>query len=618
MATPLHHARLFTLSLLFISLLLGSSLAASAAEWRKRSIYQVLTDRYVYGNGTDVTPPECSVLDGLYCGGTWKGIESNLNYIAGMNFDAIWISPVVAQLPQQTGDGEAYTAYWAQDLYALNSHFGTEDDLKDLIAAIHERGMLLMLDIVVNHMGYAGVGWEVDYSVFNPFNDQKYFHDYCEITDSTNQTDVEVCWLGDYLVTLADLRTEDEDVQNMFGEWISGMVSNYSIDGLRIDTSINVDPGFFVDFVETAGIFATGEVMLGDDSVACQWSDTIGSILNYPIYYPLTRAFQSSDGSINDLVETIDSVKANCPNSTSFGSFSENHDVARFASLTDDLALAKNIVTYTILADGIPIIYQGQEQRMYGSVGPYYNRAPLWQAGYNTSAPLYQHIATLNQFRQHAISMDSDYTDYMAEVIYQDLHSLALRKGFNGSQVITLLNNNGQDADYFVLPISGHGFSAGTQLIEILTCTNLTVDANGYLNVPMFAGTPKVLYPADLLQNASLCGLDAAREPLPSATTITTAISTTINGQPTDISTTEVAPIPTATSAPESTSSAPKSTSSAKALGAAESLSADLSLVASAAIIATVATTGYRALAPRAAAAGTGVHYGHAHGNHRH
>lgn len=598
MSTPPHHARLATLSLLFASFLLGSSLAASAAEWRARSIYQVLTDRFVYNDGSDGTPPTCAVLDGLYCGGTWKGIESQLSYIQGMNFDAIWISPVVGQLPQRTGDGEAYTAYWAQDLYALDLHFGTEDDLRDLIAAVHDRGMLLMLDIVVNHMGYAGTGWEVDYSIFNPFNDQKYFHDYCEITEPTNQTNNEVCWLGDWLVTLADLRTEDQDVQDMFGEWISGMVSNYSIDGLRIDTSINVDPPFFVDFVDAAGVFATGEVMLGDDSVACQWADTIGSILNYPIYYPLTRAFQSSEGSINDLVETINSVKSNCPNSTSFGSFSENHDVARFASLTDDLALAKNIITYTILADGIPIIYQGQEQRMYGSIDPYYNRAPLWQAGYNTSAPLYEHIATLNQFRQHAISMDSDYTEYMAEVIYQDLHSLALRKGFNGSQVITLLNNNGEDADYFELPIPGHGYAAGVQLTEILTCVNMTVNETGFLNVPMFAGTPKVLYPAHLLQNASLCGLAAGREPLPSSTTVTTAYSTTVHGQPTKISTTEIAPIPTTTT----TSSAPKH--SHKALGAGDSLSPDLSLVA------------------RAAAAGAGVHlYGGLHGHgrgHRH
>ncbi|KAK4542979.1 hypothetical protein LTR36_005977 [Oleoguttula mirabilis] len=600
MATPLPHARFATLGLLLFSFFLGSSLAASAAEWRTRSIYQILTDRFVYGDGTDGTPPTCGVLDGLYCGGTWQGIKSRLDYITGMGFDAIWISPIVQNLDKETGDGEAYTGYWAHDIYALNSHFGTEDDLKELIAELHARDMLLMLDIVVNHMGYAGAGEDVDYSVFNPFNDEKYFHDYCEISDDTNQTNVEVCWLGDDLVTLVDLRTEDDDVQAMLGTWISSLVTNYSIDGLRIDTSLNVEPSFFADFVSTAGIFATGEVMSDNDTLACTWSETIGSILNYPIYYTLTAAFESNDGSIDDLVETINSVKGTCGNSTSFGSFSENHDVARFASLTDDLALAKNIITYTFLADGIPIIYQGQEQRQYGSIDPYYNRAPLWEASYNKSSPLYEHIATLNQFRQHVISVATNYTEYMAEVIYQDTHSLATRKGFNGTQVITLMTNTGEDAEYTELSISGHGFSAGTVLTEILTCTNLTVNATGYLIVPTFAGTPKVLYPAKHLKSAALCGSEDASEPLPSATTVTTAVHTTINGQATAISTTEVIPLSTATAK-----------TSTRALGAADSLSADMSLVGSVAVLATVATTGYRVLGPLSAAAGTRAHHGH-------
>ena len=174
-----------------------------------------MTDRFAYGNGSEPAPL-CEVELGLYCGGTWQGIKANLDYIQGMNFDAIWISPVVAQLPQRTGDGEAYTAYWQQDLYSLNPKFGTNEDLKDLISAVHERGMLLMLDIVVNHFGYADPGGEIDYSIFNPFNDAKYFHEYCGISDPLNQTDVQTCWLGDYMVPLVDLRTEDPEVQAMY------------------------------------------------------------------------------------------------------------------------------------------------------------------------------------------------------------------------------------------------------------------------------------------------------------------------------------------------------------------------------------------------------------------
>ena len=543
---PSSEMRTKVLHLATFSVFVLTSLAATLTEWRSRSIYQVLTDRFAWGN--DSTPSACAVVDGLYCGGSWTGIKNRLDYIQEMSFDAIWISPIVAQLPQRTGDGEAYTAYWAQDLYALNPHFGTREDFISLINEVHNRGMYLMLDVVVNHLGFAGEPQNVDYSILNPFNDEKYFHHYCTITNPDNQTNVEVCWLGDEIVPLADLRTEDQDVQDMFSEWISGMVKNYSIDGLRIDTSINVNPSFFTDFVKSAGVFATGEIMEGDCPLACEWEKTIGSILNYIVYYPLIRAFQDAQGSINDLVETINAVKSICGDPTAFGTFSENHDVERFASYTPDLSLAKNMITYTIMADGIPIIYQGQEQQMTGSIDPYFNRAPLWEAGYNTSAPLYQHIATLNKFRQHVFATSTNYSLYMSEVIYQDYHSLGLRKGFNGSQVITVLNNNGVDTDDFILDVEGSDYPPGTQLTEILTCTNLTINTAGCLHVPMGEGKPKVMYPTDHLYNSSLCDMpDKAPEGV--MRTTSTSYSTTVNGRPTQVSTTTEVPATTTNAA---------------------------------------------------------------------
>lgn len=304
--------------------LFACSFAATPDEWRTRSIYQIVTDRFAHANDTyhDGT---CKVEMGMYCGGTWKGIRDNLDYVQGMGFDAIWISPVVGQLPQMTGDGESYTAYWQQNLYAINSKFGSEDDLRELISEVHLRGMLLMLDIVVNHMGYAGDPDYIDFSVLYPFDDMKYFHNYCSVDDPANHTNAQQCWLGDATVPLIDLKTEDPEVQNMFGEWIRQMVSNYSIDGLRIDTSLNVEPEFFPEFVSAANVFATGEVMMGDDSVACQWENTIGSILNYPIYYKLIGAFSNERGNIDDLVDTMESVQHSCKDSNLLGSFSEVH-----------------------------------------------------------------------------------------------------------------------------------------------------------------------------------------------------------------------------------------------------------------------------------------------------
>lgn len=148
MTPPLHLG--VSISLLCCFFVVWTS-AASLDDWRSRSVYQLLTDRFARADGASHS--DCDVVGGKYCGGSWKGITQNLDYIQGMNFDAIWISPVVSQLTQSTIDGEAYTAYWAQDLYSLEPNFGTVADLKELVQAVHDRGMYIMLDVVVNHMG---------------------------------------------------------------------------------------------------------------------------------------------------------------------------------------------------------------------------------------------------------------------------------------------------------------------------------------------------------------------------------------------------------------------------------------------------------------------------------
>lgn len=70
--------------------------AADTAAWKSRSIYFVLTDR-IARSSSDTGGASCSNL-GKYCGGTFKGLESKLDYIKNLGFDAIWITPVVASM----------------------------------------------------------------------------------------------------------------------------------------------------------------------------------------------------------------------------------------------------------------------------------------------------------------------------------------------------------------------------------------------------------------------------------------------------------------------------------------------------------------------------------------
>jgi hypothetical protein len=60
------------------------------------------------------------------------------------------------------------------------------------------------------------------------------YHPYCPI-DWNNLTSIQNCWLGDTTVPLPDINTQDPTVASAYGSWISNLVQEYGIDGLRID-----------------------------------------------------------------------------------------------------------------------------------------------------------------------------------------------------------------------------------------------------------------------------------------------------------------------------------------------------------------------------------------------
>lgn len=299
-----------------------------------------MTDRFARTDGSTDAP--CDPKEGPYCGGTWRGIINELDYIQGMGFDAIYISPVTQNLESNTSYGQAYHGYWPQDIFVVNEHFGTADDLHVLSDELHKRGMYFMVDVVINDMGFATNGKDpansIDYSAFHPFNDQRFYHPWCNITDYGNYTDAQVCWLGDSQVALPDLNTESQEVSKMMNDWVVGLIQNYSIDGLRVDAAKHVSNDFLKSFAAAAGVFTIGEVYEADQYKFCPYQDLMPSMTNYPNYFPMIEAF--SAGNISALTQATQITKKTCADTTALASFSENHDLPRFASYTKDLAVS--------------------------------------------------------------------------------------------------------------------------------------------------------------------------------------------------------------------------------------------------------------------------------------
>jgi alpha-amylase len=437
----------------------------------------------------------------------------------------------VQNLAQNTGDGEAYHGYWATNIYEVNTNFGSAADLVKLSSALHARGMYLMVDIAPNHMGYAGCPTCVDYSVFTPFNKQSYFHPYCAI-NYNDDTSVKQCWLGSNNVPLPDLRTEDAAVQTIFNSWIAQLVKNYTIDGLRIDTAKHVNTGFWQTFLQAAGgIYAVGEVLSGDPKYVCPYQNYMPGVLNYPTYYTVTQAFQSTGGSISNLVKGVNSMKVTCADTTLLGSFLENHDQPRFPSYTSDVSLTKNAIAFTMLQDGIPIIYQGQEQFFWGGDVPA-DREALWTSQYSTTSTFYTFIKQVNSLRNWVKQQDTPYLTYKAQPSSPDSRTIVMRKG----SVVSVYNNRGANgAGSFTLSSSISGFMSGQFVTEILTCKTSSADSNGNLAIAITGGQPQVFYPTSLLSNSGIC-----------AGTSTTTLATST--RPTSTPTTSGAPCTTATS----------------------------------------------------------------------
>ncbi|PWY91510.1 alpha-amylase [Aspergillus sclerotioniger CBS 115572] len=485
--------------------LLGTSLAATTEQWKSRTIYQTMTDRFARTDGSTTSP--CNTTEGVYCGGTWKGTIDKLDYIQGMGFDAIMISPVIENLEGRVSYGEAYHGYWPLDLYSLNSHFGTHQDLLDLSKALHDRGMYLMMDTVLNNMAYMTNGSDpathIDYSALTPFNSSSYYHPYCKITDWNNYTNAQLCQTGDNIVALPDLYTEHSEVQEMLENWAKEIMSTYSIDGLRIDAAKHVTPSFLKNFGDAVNTFMTGEVMQQEVSTICEYQNNyIGSLPNYPIYYALLNAFTL--GNTTALATQVQAMKSACSDVTALASFSENHDVARFASMTKDMALAKNVLTFTLLFDGVPIVYQGQEHHLDGGYSPV-NREAIWLTEYKTDAELYKLISKLNAIRKHAARLDPQYVNMQTYTVFEGGSELGFRKGVDGRQVIMLLSTQGTEGGPYNLsmPVS---FTGGTVATEVLNCVNYTVNELSELVVPMDKGEPRVFFPAELMPGSGLCG----------------------------------------------------------------------------------------------------------------
>ena len=455
----------FLSTILFSSLLILAVHSKTAEEWRSRSVYQIITDRFAKTDGS-ATP--CGDL-GNYCGGTFKGIQNNLDYIQGMGFDAIWISPVVANTPN------GYHGYWTSNLYEVNENFGTAEELKELIQLCHDKDIWVMVDIVANHMGYVD-NW--NYTSIVPFDKPEHYNNYfdCAHVDPRDQGAMERCWLSG----LPDLNQDHPFVKQTILEWVKDFVQTYDFDALRIDTVPYVTKDFWTEFSKAAGVYTIGEILSYDLPYIASYQGPLDSVLNYALYSTLRYTFQSG-GSMTTFQNYYDGAYATWKDITVIGNFVNNHDNPRFLSASSSHETFKASLAFTMCSIGIPIVYYGDEQAYGGGQDPM-NREALW-TNMNAESDIYKYIKTINTFRKDTQFFSLDQTQR-----YADNNFYAFTRG----QYFFAFTNC---IDYQARSISFHPYAEGTTLCNLFHKGDCVQVKNGQFPVVLTNGEVKIFVP---------------------------------------------------------------------------------------------------------------------------
>jgi len=154
-------------------LVAGRRFHPSPAAWEDEVLYFLLLDRFSDGNEqggrdnrgdpvrTGTTPLLTAADKGTadderwhesgaeWAGGTLAGLRGKLGYLSRLGITAVWISPVLRQVPRT----KSYHGYATQNFLEIDPHFGTADHLRDLVAEAHTLGIRVILDVVLNHAG---------------------------------------------------------------------------------------------------------------------------------------------------------------------------------------------------------------------------------------------------------------------------------------------------------------------------------------------------------------------------------------------------------------------------------------------------------------------------------
>lgn len=452
-------------------------------DWDESVIYFMVTDRFFDGNESNNTASGAKTYGkdnaGLYHGGDFAGITQKIDYLEDLGINTIWITPIVENIPgvtvTDTGKEDvpynaAYHGYWASDFTKLNPTLGTKEEFQTLIDQAHNRGIRIMVDIVVNHAGY-----DTDFPDMIRSGD--------DIVSGSDQKDS--------LSNLPDFKTEDPAVSAQLVKWQTQWVKDFGIDYFRVDTVKHVENDTWAELKNALTEVDSDFKMIGEYAGGGYASNgnTLGtgemdSDLDFDFNDQATNFVKGNISSVENFLASRNSA---LNNTYMTGQFLGSHDEDGFkqklldGGMKEDAATAASMVAASlqITAKGQPVIYYGEEIGLTGLNNyPYQtNRYDFDWTMVNSDNKTYQHYKKM-------LSIRNAYTDVFARgdrktILASDENGYDIvSRSYKGTKLYVGLNIK-DVAQTVEIPVSENN---GTVLKDLYSGKTYTV-SNGKVKV---------------------------------------------------------------------------------------------------------------------------------------
>lgn len=395
-----------------------------------------------------------------------------IEHIKNIGCNALYIGPLF----QSVGHG-----YETTDYKLVDNRLGTNDTFKRFVYECHKNGIKVIVDGVFNHTGR-------DFFAFKDIKENREnsrYKDWYTVNfwgnNEYNDGFAYENWGGYNL--MAKFNQKNPEVKNYICDVIRFWVSEFDIDGIRLDAADVLDFDFMKDLRRTADevksdFWLMGEVIHGDYN---RWANesTLHSVTNYHLH----KALYSGHNDQN-YFEIAHTVKRLCDmGNLKLYNFVDNHDVERITTKLTNKAnfVPVHILLYTL--PGIPSLYYGSEfaiegKKTYGTDAPL--RPMLDFKEYSekaVSSSSVKLISALGKIKQG--SKELSYGDYKELLLTNKQYAFA--RNYNGSSVIVTVNNDNMPCNITVSSCGHNGFIgalSGKKISAQNGNINISLEAN--------------------------------------------------------------------------------------------------------------------------------------------